>query len=198
MGNDREGNATSALAKLYKDEGDMDKAAKYYQILLSSRDPNVVEGAEALEALVFLAHHSKDKGEYQRAKDLCVRLMEYPGQGQEEAKIVLRSLRAIELHKNLNSPDRNLDYKHNEERNLQSRRTSFTRLNKDNRRSSEEGIGANSFISPMPSRQLHQTPTYSRQTNIHDDNYDDDDDHNNNNNSRRDTDTFSDSMMGDM
>ena len=194
VNNDREGNATSALAKLYKHEGHMDKAAKYYQLLLGNRDPNIVEGAETLEALIFLAHHSKDKGEYQKAKDLCVRLMDYPGQGQEEAKIILRGLRAIELHQNLTFPERNSDNQ-NEEGKLQNRRNSFGgKLKEDSRRSSGEGLGRNSFISPMPSRQLHHTPSYTRQTNIHDD----EDDEDCNNNDEREADGFSDSMISDL
>merc|ERR1712070_727246 len=159
----------------------MQKAAKYYQLLLEHRDPNVVEGAETLEACIFLAHYSKDKGEFQKAKELCVRLMDYPGQGQEEAKIVLRSLRAIELHQDLYSPSTNANEKFSQDR-LQSQQkftecsgnTSSQRLDHGSRRSSGEGFGRSSLISPMPSRNLLRTPTYSRNTHVHDDEDEDD------------------------
>ena len=90
---DREGIATRKLAKLYREEGDMEKAARCYQRLISNSGSGGgdLDSAEA-EALIFLANFEKDAGNYDVAAAYCTRLLEHPG--QEEAKALLRDIRS--------------------------------------------------------------------------------------------------------
>jgi len=108
---DTEGIATQKLATLYRQEGRGEEAAQCYVRHLELRymvtNPNpvqqptlddivhgvVVEAPEA-EALVFLAQYHKMHGEYDSAALFCSRLVEYPGPEKEQAKGLLRDLRA--------------------------------------------------------------------------------------------------------
>jgi anaphase-promoting complex subunit 8 len=108
---DTEGIATQKLATLYRQEGRSEEAAKCYlrhlelRYLVTNSSPShpttldaivqgvVVEAPEA-EALVFLANYHKQHGEYDTAALLCSRLVEYPGPEKEQAKGLLRDLRA--------------------------------------------------------------------------------------------------------
>lgn len=108
---DTEGIATQKLATLYRQEGRGEEAAQCYVRHLELRymvtNPNpvqqptlddivqgvVVEAPEA-EALVFLAQYHKLHGEYDSAALFCSRLVEYPGPEKEQAKGLLRDLRA--------------------------------------------------------------------------------------------------------
>jgi anaphase-promoting complex subunit 8 len=112
---DTEGVATQKLAALYKQDGNVEKAAQCYLRHLelryqvthpmataaSSLASNletmlqglVVEGPEA-EALLFLAIYHKDHGEFSTATLFCSRLLEYPGPEKEQAKAILRELRS--------------------------------------------------------------------------------------------------------
>ncbi|CAJ1949143.1 unnamed protein product [Cylindrotheca closterium] len=108
---DTEGIATQKLATLYRQEGREEEAAQCYVRHLELRymvtNPNpaeqptlddivhgvVVEAPEA-EALVFLAQYHKMHEEYDSAALFCSRLVEYPGPEKEQAKGLLRDLRA--------------------------------------------------------------------------------------------------------
>jgi anaphase-promoting complex subunit 8 len=108
---DSEGIATQKLATLYRQEGRQEEAAQCYlrhlelRYMVTNPTPNtnptldaivhgvVVESPEA-EALVFLAQYHKSHGEYDTAALLCSRLVEYPGPEKEQAKGLLRDLRA--------------------------------------------------------------------------------------------------------
>ena len=86
--NDIEGVATEQLAKLYRDDGEFDKAAGCYQKLLSMHHSDDVDERMA-EALLFLAHYYKDAKNFDVASVCCSRLFEYPGPEKEEAKALL-------------------------------------------------------------------------------------------------------------
>jgi anaphase-promoting complex subunit 8 len=58
----------------------------------------VVEGPEA-EALLYVAHYHKQHGEYDTAALLASRLLEYPGPEKEQAKALLRDIRARKSHR---------------------------------------------------------------------------------------------------
>lgn len=108
-----EGVATQKLAALYKDEGQVEKAAHCYLRHLELRrqvthpmaaslgsvsldsmlQGLVVEGPEA-EALLYLANYHKDHGEFDTAALFCSRLLEYPGPEKEQAKALLREVRS--------------------------------------------------------------------------------------------------------
>ena len=92
---DREGIAARKLAKLYREEGSDEKAARCYQRLISGGNGGAgggdLDAAEA-EALLFLANHQKNAGNYDVAAMYCSRLLEFPG--QEEAKALLRDIRS--------------------------------------------------------------------------------------------------------
>jgi anaphase-promoting complex subunit 8 len=108
---DTEGIATQKLASLYRQEGQLEKAAQCYlrhlelRYLVTHESPAhptsldaivqgvVVEAPEA-EALIFLANYHKSHEEYDTAALLCSRLVEYPGPEKEQAKGLLRDLRA--------------------------------------------------------------------------------------------------------
>jgi anaphase-promoting complex subunit 8 len=111
---DTEGIATQKLASLYRQEGRHEEAAQCYlrhlelRYLVTHPSPPtsttpplldaivqgvVVEAPEA-EALLFLAHYHKTHNEYDTAALLCSRLVEYPGPEKEQAKGLLRDLRA--------------------------------------------------------------------------------------------------------
>ena len=115
---DTEGLATQKLATLYEEQGQDDKAAQCYFRHLELRhqitSPNaavsdynsnngpvslelmlqqlVVEDTEA-EALLYLATHHKNRGEYETAALFCSRLLEYAGPERDMAKAMLRELR---------------------------------------------------------------------------------------------------------
>lgn len=108
---DTEGIATQKLASLYRQEGRSEEAAQCYlrhlelRYLVTHPSPShpttldaivqgiIVEAPEA-EALVFLANYHKSHGEYDAAALFCSRLVEYPGPEKEQAKGLLRDLRA--------------------------------------------------------------------------------------------------------
>lgn len=109
---DAEGVATQRLAALYKQVGQVEKAAQCYMRHLELRfqvtNPQgavasdvgldsllnglVVEGPEA-EALLYLAIYHKEHGEFDTASVFASRLLEYPGPEKEQAKALLRELR---------------------------------------------------------------------------------------------------------
>jgi anaphase-promoting complex subunit 8 len=116
---DTEGVATQKLASLYRSERQDEKAAQCYfrhlelryQVthpMTASAGPVsldtllqglVVDSPEA-EALLFLAKYHKDHWEFETAKLLCSRLMEYPGPEKEEAKALLREVKSLKNHAN--------------------------------------------------------------------------------------------------
>jgi anaphase-promoting complex subunit 8 len=121
---DTEGVATQKLASLYRQDGDVERAAQCFLRHLELRHhvthPNaaalaplsaqgsmastlsleqmlqglVVESTEA-EAILYLAYYHKNNHEYAVAMVFCARLLEYPGREKEEAKALLRELRSI-------------------------------------------------------------------------------------------------------
>ena len=92
--NDREGIATRKLAKLYREEGEKEKAARCYQRLVDNvRGGSELDAPEA-EALLFLASYHKEHSNFDAAALCCQRLLEYPGPEKEEAKALLREIRS--------------------------------------------------------------------------------------------------------
>ncbi|GMI06598.1 hypothetical protein TrVE_jg7936 [Triparma verrucosa] len=92
--NDRENIATRKLAKLYREEGENEKAARCYQRLVSgSGNEDALDAAEA-EAFLFLAQYMKDSGNFDVATVYCSRLLEFPGPEKDEAKALLRDIRS--------------------------------------------------------------------------------------------------------
>jgi anaphase-promoting complex subunit 8 len=116
---DTEGVATQKLASLYRSERQDEKAAQCYFRHLELRyqvtHPTaalagtvnldtllqglVVDSPEA-EALLFLAKYHKEHCEYETAKLLCSKLIEYPGPEKEEAKALLREVKSLKAHSN--------------------------------------------------------------------------------------------------
>lgn len=92
--NDRDGLALAKLAKLYEQRQELDKAAYYYKKHLDRRDAEGSEGAETLEALLFLAQHCKARGNIEDAIRYATRLLDFTGQEMEEAKALLREIHA--------------------------------------------------------------------------------------------------------
>lgn len=62
---DKEGIALHKLAKLYVSMGDADKAAMCYKLNLKRKGTD--DTAQASEALMFLAKHTKEKGRLDEA-----------------------------------------------------------------------------------------------------------------------------------
>lgn len=112
--NDTEGIATRKLAELYREDGDLEQAARCYlrhlelryrlQQSTHSLDVGVnlfehvinsvnVDAPEA-EALLYLANYYRDHGEYELATMACSRLLDYPGPEKEEGKALLREIRS--------------------------------------------------------------------------------------------------------
>jgi anaphase-promoting complex subunit 8 len=108
--NDSEGVATQKLASLYREAGEIDRAAQCYQRHLTVKvrlvahgeallsdddglDEIHVESTEA-EAILFLAWYHKERKNLTKASRLCSRLLEYPGPEKDEAKALLREIRA--------------------------------------------------------------------------------------------------------
>lgn len=97
---DREGIALHKLAKLYQDLGNTHKAASYFAQNLQRRDEEEVGGGETVEALLFLATHCKTTDRLEEAEQYCNRLLDLPsGQEKEEARALLREIRAMQQHR---------------------------------------------------------------------------------------------------
>mmetsp|Transcript_17375 Transcript_17375/g.25507 ORF Transcript_17375/g.25507 Transcript_17375/m.25507 type:complete len:774 (+) Transcript_17375:151-2472(+) len=115
--NDGEGIATKKLATLYREDGDVERAARCYLRHLELRfqaqqvnpspdggypgenDLEVVVNsvqvdAPDAEALLYLAYYHRDNGEFETAAMCCSRLLEYPGREKEEGKALLREIRS--------------------------------------------------------------------------------------------------------
>jgi len=112
--NDEEGIATKELATLYREDGNVEQAARCYlrhlelkfQAQLNQPPPDLggnameaiissvkVDEPEA-EALLFLAFYHRDHGEFDLASMCCSRLLDYPGPEKEQGKALLREIRA--------------------------------------------------------------------------------------------------------
>ena len=91
---DREGIAFTELARLFRDEGDKEAAARYFKETLKLHELQEVSGPETQEALLFLAQFCKDSGNLQEAQLYCNRLLDFGGQEKEEAKALLRDIRS--------------------------------------------------------------------------------------------------------
>jgi anaphase-promoting complex subunit 8 len=77
--NDREGIALHKLAKLHNQLGQTDQAAHYYKKNLERMESDQTEGADIVEALVFLAHYCRSQNMLAEAEKYCTRLLDYGG-----------------------------------------------------------------------------------------------------------------------
>ena len=91
---DAEGVATHKLAFLYQETGQRDKAAQCFAQYLDNRQVDKLLEAPEAEALHYLAQYYRENGDYEEAAMLATLLLEYPGPEKEEAKALLRELRA--------------------------------------------------------------------------------------------------------
>ncbi|KAI8473690.1 MAG: hypothetical protein J3K34DRAFT_518801 [Monoraphidium minutum] len=92
---DREGIALHKLAKLHEGMGDAATAAHYYRLNLERLDAEgAAAGSDTVDALLFLAEHCKDQGEFQEAEALCQRLMDVGGSANSRAKALMREMRS--------------------------------------------------------------------------------------------------------
>lgn len=104
---DREGLALAKLADLYDRMGRdaqkdgrqhervvlcFDRAAHYYAANLARRDKEELGGKETADALRFLAEFWFEKDELDKAKEYCVRLLDYPGSHKDFVKKLLRQM----------------------------------------------------------------------------------------------------------
>lgn len=87
--------AFNKLGKLYHEMGDDDKAAYYHKKNLDKRDREQSDGNDTIEALLFLANHCKNIGNYKDAEKYASRLLDYSGKEKEEAKALLREIQRI-------------------------------------------------------------------------------------------------------
>ena len=104
---DAEGVATRELARLYKEEDMLDKAAEVYRRfldegrdegmgeVLGSRSRNVQRDHENAEGILFLASYYRGKGRFDMVHGYCSRLLDAVGPEGEEAKAMLRELRSL-------------------------------------------------------------------------------------------------------
>ncbi|RWR87437.1 anaphase-promoting complex subunit 8 [Cinnamomum micranthum f. kanehirae] len=91
--NDREGIALHQLAKLYTELGHLEQAAFYYKMDLERMQAEERDGPNLIEALLFLAKHSKAEKRFEEAEMYCTRLLDYTGPEKETAKSLLRGMR---------------------------------------------------------------------------------------------------------
>ena len=87
------------LAKLYVALDDRHAAAKHFMACLYKNDADEVEGGnQTIEALLFLANYHKDAGRLDQAEQCCSRLLDYTGHPREEARAIMREIRAMHMH----------------------------------------------------------------------------------------------------
>ncbi|KAJ8632128.1 hypothetical protein MRB53_025464 [Persea americana] len=91
--NDREGIALHQLAKLYTELGHLEQAAFYYKMDLERMQAEERDGPNLIEALLFLAKHSKAEKRFEEAETYCTRLLDYTGPEKETAKSLLQGMR---------------------------------------------------------------------------------------------------------
>jgi tetratricopeptide (TPR) repeat protein len=103
---DREGIATRELARLYREQGNNDGAARcYLQHWISSGyiDATTLKVSKAMEALpvdtiaeavLFVANFFKRLNDLTRAEDYCSLLLDYIGPEGNESRALLRQIRA--------------------------------------------------------------------------------------------------------
>lgn len=91
--NDREGIALHQLAKLHTELGHLEQAAFYYKMDLERMEAEERDGPNLIEALLFLAKHSKAEKRFEEAEMYCTRLLDYTGPEKETAKSLLRGMR---------------------------------------------------------------------------------------------------------
>ncbi|EFJ14516.1 hypothetical protein SELMODRAFT_268860 [Selaginella moellendorffii] len=96
--NDREGIALNKLAKLHSQLGQADQASYYYKKNLERLEADQSEGQDVVDALLFLATHSKNQGFLDDSEMYCMRLLDYGGPAKEEAKALLREIRSVQQH----------------------------------------------------------------------------------------------------
>jgi len=74
----------------------MDEAAYYFKKNLDRRRKEGLPcDQDTVNALLFLAHHTKDKGWLKEAAGYCNLLLDYTGKEKEEAKALLREIHSI-------------------------------------------------------------------------------------------------------
>ena len=94
---DREGIAKHALAGLYKEAGQMAKAAECYEDILGGSDGAVTGGGNLearAEGLLVLAKFYKSAGELDKAEGFAMMLASVVGWEGDEARGILREIRA--------------------------------------------------------------------------------------------------------
>lgn len=91
---DREGIANSELAKLYKEGGQMDRAADAYLAILEMSGGGKEKSQVETDALLFLSRHYQALGDLQQAENFAIPLVHVVGREGDEARLILRDLRA--------------------------------------------------------------------------------------------------------
>ncbi|KNC55439.1 cell division cycle protein 23, partial [Thecamonas trahens ATCC 50062] len=91
---DRDGIALSRLADLYDGLGDSAKAAFYFERNLARLEKEGAAGPAMVKALIYLAVYYKNTGDFAQAELFCSRLHDFGGREKEEAKALLREIRA--------------------------------------------------------------------------------------------------------
>ena len=98
--------ATRELARLYKEVGELDRAAAVYRRFLNPPD-NDEENTPAsvkfddqrdhanAEGILFLAYYYRNQGRYFLAHSYCSRLLDFHGPEGSEAKALMRELRIL-------------------------------------------------------------------------------------------------------
>eukprot|EP01041_Mallomonas_annulata_P003336 gene3336-6600_t len=92
---DSEGIATRELARLYRETGQLSRAASCYLRHVMSLGETAEVDSDSAEALLFLSNHHKDRGELSQAETFCSRLLCFAGPEGGEARALLRELRAV-------------------------------------------------------------------------------------------------------
>jgi anaphase-promoting complex subunit 8 len=94
--NDPDGIAAHMLAKLYEGKRQYDAAEQLYRYNLARLDAaGLPLGADAVDALLFLAGRCKDTGRLSEAQGCCERLLDVGGPAKERAKALAREVHAL-------------------------------------------------------------------------------------------------------
>jgi len=94
---DREGIALHKLARLNAKLGHKTAAAELYERNLERlEEEDASDGADAVEALLYLGTHYKELGDFEEAELFCTRLLNLAGPAKEDAKALLREISAVQ------------------------------------------------------------------------------------------------------
>ena len=89
---DREGIALFKMAKLYNAIGDSDKAAICFKENLCRNVNEEIDTDEMIESCLFLAKYYKNKGEYDDAYNILLKLKDYEGTEKDEIHSIMREI----------------------------------------------------------------------------------------------------------